>query len=86
MNNNVRIVSAAAAAASAPDTFRTVNISTSGNNNNQWQTCTQLTAAQYAACPPGEIPTVVAGPTGAAGAIPNNGLKTILVSGYTAPS
>ena len=86
MNKNVRMISQATAAQSPPSSFRPVNIATDGNDNNQWQTCTQITASQYAGCAPGEIPTVVAIANGAGASLPKNGLKTIYVSGYSAPS
>lgn len=86
MNNNVRVISAATAKANPPNTFRVVNISTDNSNKGQWQTCKQITAAQYAACPPGQIPIVVENTHSAAASLPKNGLPVIFISGYSAPS
>ena len=82
MDQNVRII----APAGPTGTFRSVNVSTSGNNHNQWSTATQVFASGTTGTAPGEIPTVCVGATGTQTSMAANGLKTILVLGYTGPS
>ena len=82
MDQNVRII----APAGPTGAFRSVNVSTFGNNSHQWPTVTQVFASGTTGTARGEIPTVCVGATGTQTSMATNGLKTIFVSGYTGPS
>ena len=97
-DTNVRVISAAQAA--GHNTFETVNIATDavvaagpvetvpGDVPGTHQTKSQVLAPTGAAFVgiPGTIPSVIAGATGPAAGLARNGLRTIVISGYTGPS
>ena len=81
MNTNVRLINPTGPTGQ----FKSVNVVTSVERANEYPTVTQITQAQ-AAAQPGNFPTLCIGSTGTDTAADTNGLPTIFVSGYSAPS
>jgi hypothetical protein len=97
-DTNVRVISAAQGGNQG--VFETVNIATDavvaagpvetvpGDVPGTHQSKSQVLAPTGAAFVgiPGTIPSVIAGATGPAAGLVRNGLRTIVISGYTGPS
>ena len=81
MNNNVRLI----APTGPTGAFKSVNVVTTEQRTTEYQSCTQVTAAN-AAAQPGTFPTLVVAQSGADAAFDDNRLQTILVTGYSAPN